>query len=149
MAAPPTGSVSGYHWAEAITDSYSPFGIAGPGADLDAPTSVSLVSFFGEHQAGVVHLYWKTELEINMLGYNLYRAPSEDQTTWTQLNSTLIPPQGIGGMGGGEYNFEDLTTEMGKSYFYWLEAIELEASRVFGPTSVSTWYQIFAPLVVR
>ena len=88
------------------------------------PTAVTLSLFSAIPQSGHILLQWETALEINMLGYNLYRSTTLDGEK-VRLNPTLLPTGAIGGEGGASYEFIDLSVQPGETCYYWLEFVEI------------------------
>jgi hypothetical protein len=78
---------------------------------------------------------WETAIEIDNVGFNLYRAqsPSGD---WVRLNTTLIPSQAPGSVVGATYIWFDEGVDAGIVY-YKLEDVEVGGGSTFhGPISV-------------
>ncbi len=90
-------------------------------SDATVPTSVQLVNFWGEVQNGIIDLQWITALEIFNAGFNIYRGLSQNGP-FIKLNEQLI--QG----GQNNYQFRDLTVEVGRQYYYHLESISLDGN---------------------
>jgi hypothetical protein len=108
------------------------------------PTAVTLASFTATSQASGILIAWETAMEIDTVGFNLYRAqsPSGD---WVRLNTTLIPSQSPGSVFGATYTWLDEDVASGITYYYKLEDVEVGGQRTFhgaitaqagGPTSV-------------
>lgn len=86
------------------------------------------------HPTGVT-LNWVTTSELDMLGFHIYRAESEAGTQ-SRITTTMIPSQG--NPMGGSYEYEDSTAAVGTTYFYWLEAVNMDGStQRFGPVSAT------------
>ncbi len=111
------------------------------------PLAVELGSFTATPQAwtGTIRLDWETLTEVNNLGFNLYRAESLAGRQ-IKLNASLIPSQGPGGSIGYTYSFVDRRVRAGRTYYYWLEAVDLNGStQLFGPRSAAIGPQLSAP----
>lgn len=65
---------------------------------------------------------WTTENEIDVLGYNLYRADSPDGE-FEQVNETLIKPA-TDPLVSSEHVYEDEGRVRGRTYYYILETID-------------------------
>ncbi len=99
-----------------------------------ARAAVTLVSFTATPQGQAVLLQWETASEVNMLGFTVWRAGSEGGSSVPI--SDLIPAEGD--IVGASYQFTDTSVEMGRTYFYWLEAVEVNGTSEFhGPVSVT------------
>lgn len=82
---------------------------------------------------GDILLLWETATETDVLGFNLLRATSATGET-TQLNGELIPSESPGGGQGASYEYADTTVQPTPSYYYWLEAIDIQGNpQRFGP----------------
>lgn len=108
------------------------------------PTGVTLVSFTATPVDDGIALAWETAAEHNFLGFNLYRGDSPDQQD-VQLNDSLILSQAPGSSLGDSYFFLDTEVERGRIYYYWLEDVSLDGTRLYGPVEVSTFYRIYLP----
>jgi titin len=114
------------------------------------PTAILLASFATYEQDGLVVVEWETATEIDLMGFHLYRA---DQPTAAlqRLNTELIPSQSPGGPVGAHYRFVDESVKPGKTYYYWLEDLDIYGTTTrHGPVSVTTrGYRYFLPIIGR
>jgi hypothetical protein len=99
------------------------------------PTAVELMWFRAAREEDRVKLSWETAIELNNLGYNVYRATSETGER-QKLNSELIAGAGTGTGRGYEWWDEEPGTEA--VLYYWLEDVET--------TGKTEWH---GPVVVR
>ncbi len=111
----------------------------------DAPTAVTLAGFQAAPGSQGVLLTWQTALELDTLGFNLYRSASQDGERLL-LNPQLIPATALGALGGAEYQFEDATALPGQAHYYWLEVVNLEGVQYFGPQVVFSVHSVFLPI---
>ena len=128
------GSGDGQYVEVTGVDAYSPFVLA----DND-PTAVELASFTATPQAwtGRILLAWETISEVDNVGFNLYRAESPTGRP-VKLNAVLIPSQGPGSPSGYTYTYLDRAVRSGPTYYYWLEAVDIQgATERFGPVSAA------------
>jgi hypothetical protein len=103
----------------------------------DWPTAVELAAFDVEAQGDDIVLSWQTATELDNLGFNIYRADSADGPQ-TRVNERLIPAQGAGDVGGASYSFVDETAATGRTYYYWLEDVDVDGvATKDGPVEVS------------
>jgi hypothetical protein len=94
------------------------------------PTAITLSSFSIEAGQGAAQVRWQTALESETLGFNLWRAATEDRALAQQVNSALVPADGRGA--GSVYTLADANGAPGA--YYWLEEVELSGKRNFhGP----------------
>jgi hypothetical protein len=100
-------------------------------------TAVGLASFDAMPAGGSVLVTWETAMEINNVGFNLYRGETLDGP-YTKLNESLIPSQSPGSSVGAEYVWLDEAVEAGVTYYYKLEDVEVGGKSTFhGPISTS------------
>jgi hypothetical protein len=112
----------------------------------DSPTAVTLESFSaGLAEDAQVRLVWQTSLEVNAIGYNLYRSTGLEGPR-KQINEGLILPQ-FGNLGGNTYSFYDTRPNFGVQYYYWLEFIDINGSTVFGPV-LFVQHGIYLPVII-
>ncbi len=98
-------------------------------------TGVTLISFDAENKPEGVLLSWETASEVDNLGFNLYRAETEDGPK-VQINSELIPSKAMGGTSGAFYEYLDEDVAAGMTTFYWLEAVDFAlTTTLYGPIS--------------
>lgn len=100
-------------------------------------TAVKLLGFEATRAADGVVVSWETASETDNLGFNLYRAETAGGVK-LMLNASLIPTNVPPGSPiGSVYEFRDTTAEAGKTYFYWLEDVDLAGlSTLHGPVRV-------------
>lgn len=83
-----------------------------------------------------VQVTWKTETEMNTVGFNLYRGTSPEGPFDTKVNVELIPPSSDP-LTGKEYTYLDTTAQGGATYYYELHEVERSgAVNRHGPISV-------------
>ncbi|MCX5886079.1 MAG: right-handed parallel beta-helix repeat-containing protein, partial [Proteobacteria bacterium] len=117
-------------------DSVSDYVDYDPWLGQEPPTLISLASFTAIPANEKVILEWVTESEIDTVGFNLYRAESEDGE-YVNINSSLIPAEGLA-TSGASYQFIDNDVQNRKTYFYKLEDIDLNGtSTMHGPVSTT------------
>lgn len=101
------------------------------------PLAVSLASFTATPGEDSILLEWETVLEIDNLGFNVWRSNSPDAPT-TLLNEELIPSQAPGSGQGFAYSWQDNDVEAGTTYYYWLEDIDSGGvTTLHGPVSAT------------
>ncbi|MBN1810856.1 MAG: hypothetical protein JXA14_03375, partial [Anaerolineae bacterium] len=99
------------------------------------PTAVTLASFTATPQEGGILVAWETAIEIDNVGFNLYRTQAPEGA-WVRLNDTLIPSQSPGSVFGTTYAWLDENVETGTTYYYKLEDIEVGGKHTFhGPVA--------------
>ncbi len=113
----------------------------------NAPTAVVVSSFTGSSHMGTAQLDWVTANEVELLGFNLYRAETLDGARH-KLNANMIPAEHSGQIIGASYQFID-AVEQGKRYYYWLELVTTHGTELLEPLAVDTDYLIRLPLMIR
>ena len=94
---------------------------------VQEPTAVLLTSFSAARLGSGVEISWETGIEVDNLGFNVYRSDSEEGER-TRINSVFVPA--LGSSLGGLYTILDETAAAEATYYYWLEDIDLNS----GPT---------------
>jgi hypothetical protein len=108
-----------------------------------APLAVTLANFTAEAQAGQVLVSWETVSEIDNAGFNLYRS---DSATGPQALLDYTPSQAPGSTQGAAYSYVDAAVDAGRTYWYWLEDVNLAgATTLHGPVSAT----VQAPTAVK
>jgi hypothetical protein len=116
------GEVEDYYWGET------------------PPTAVSLAAFDAAAAGSSVQLTWETASELDNLGFNVYRALSPVGVR-SQLNASLIASQAPGSAAGAAYSFADEAVNAGATYYYWLEAVDVNGgTSLQGPVSAQASY---------
>lgn len=101
----------------------------------DSSLPVQLSSFTAAAGEGMVILAWKTESEVNNLGFNIYRSMSEN-ADYQKINSEMIVGAG-NSTSAHNYSYQDENIESMGTYYYKLEGIDLDGTRKYnGPISV-------------
>jgi hypothetical protein len=105
--------------------------------DDDSPLPITLSSFFATFSNGSSILQWTTQSENNNMGWNVYRAESDEMSQSLQINSEMIEGAGTT-FEPTNYTFLDEYEVFPEiTYFYWLESIDLNGeTQVYGPVSV-------------
>jgi hypothetical protein len=69
-----------------------------------------------------IRIQWTTESELDIVGFNLYRAESIDGD-YQKINQEIIPPASDP-MLGGEHSYADTDVTFFKTYYYKLESVD-------------------------
>lgn len=97
------------------------------------PVELSSFSAVLSNTGSEVQLSWTTESETGVSGYYIFRSETGDLQTAQSLNQ-LIPA--VNSSTTYEYNYEDSELENTGTYFYWLQAIDIDGSSTFyGPVA--------------
>jgi hypothetical protein len=125
-------------------DSFSDFTALYP----DDPTAVTLASFEASSYNGLILIEWETVLELDILGFNIYRSTSLAGER-VAVNPELIP-NSLTGFLGGSYEFQDTDVQPGVTYFYWLEVVGMYGPEwMAGPIESTTYHYLYLPLTSR
>jgi hypothetical protein len=105
--------------------------------EIDDPLPVTLSSFTASPTANsFVELQWITETETNLLGYHLLRSQEDELATAGRITSSVI--EAFNSSSATEYRFLDEEVLTGNTYYYWIQAIDLDLSTAFfGPVSIT------------
>jgi len=88
-----------------------------------------------------VEIEWKTESEIDTLGFQIYRVNVEDDNNITKVNEDIIFAEGSSINGSG-YSFTDDKVVVGETYIYQLYEIQLNnEAKLLGSLEVMVKYQ--------
>jgi hypothetical protein len=90
-------------------------------APIDIPLPVELSAFTVVPADKGVIIKWRTESELNNLGFDVYRSESLDGT-FAKVNQTRLQGAGTDAT-PHNYKFVDESVEVGKTYYYYLEDI--------------------------
>lgn len=103
--------------------------ISGHSNEVSADSSlpVELSSFTATVRKNKVTLHWRTESELNNLGFNVFRTARPDGE-YVKINPTLIKGAGTDAT-SHEYQFVDEDVEFGKTYYYYLEDVDFNGQR--------------------
>ncbi|MEZ4714129.1 MAG: hypothetical protein R3A44_43495 [Caldilineaceae bacterium] len=118
---------------------------AEPTCIVEAPTADTTPRFSGWSTAADVVLSWSTGVEIDLLGFNLYRA-SDPAGPYTRINPELI--MSVGDALGADYRYVDNPPAAGL-YFYQIESVASSGQTVSGPIAIlypAPAYRIYLPL---
>ncbi len=116
------------------------------------PTAITLASFTATREGERIVLRWTTSLELEALGFNLYRSSTGLRADAVQINPQLIPALGRGSS-GASYNFIDQASAT-QSLSYWIELVSSDApSSIHGPATTrplaQAAHQLHLPLMLR
>jgi hypothetical protein len=93
----------------------------------DKSLPVTLSSFTAISTDSVVMLKWRTESEVDNMGWNIYRCETKDGK-FVKINDKLIPGVGNSAM-PNSYQFVDKTVVKGRQYYYYLEDVDITGMR--------------------
>ncbi len=133
---PCTGVVEGHSLARTLGDTRPPHptdtDTAADWTDTETPTPdfslpVTLSSFTAIPTDSWVTLKWRTESEVDNLGWDIYRSEKKDGK-FVKVNKELIPGAGNSAM-PNTYQFVDKTAIKGRQYYYYLEDVDIVGTR--------------------
>jgi uncharacterized repeat protein (TIGR01451 family) len=123
--------------------------------EIQKPTAITLSSFTANFAGGVIRVLWTTTLELDTVGFHLYRSTSGGLNDAVRITPALIPGQGSD---GGAYSFTDTRITAGVTYWYWLVETETTGTiNYYGPvraTAIQGYdpegrMGIFLPIISR
>ena len=104
-----------------------------PGSEIALPVKVSGFSVVREADANI--LRWRTESEVNLLGWEIYRSRKQDGE-YEKINDEIIKATGDAGT-PQRYKYIDSTQNVDASYYY-IESINLNGEREQSEITVVT-----------
>jgi uncharacterized repeat protein (TIGR01451 family) len=121
-----------------------------------APTAIELSSFTASRgiTAGggpIVTVRWVVGSEANTLGYRVFRGETNNRGTEALVTGGVIAATGT----GGSYAWVDAAAAIDRTYYYWLQEIELDGRTVteYGPAAVgpaiSSQNRLYLPAIRR
>ncbi len=113
-----------------------------------SPTAVSVFNFSAQVALRSVQVSWQSANEVNLLGFNVWRAASPDGER-AQLNQALIPAKSPGQNDSNFYEFSDESVGFGQRYSYWVEVVSQSGAEMIGPENAQTSLWLFLPFLVR
>jgi len=93
----------------------------------DLSLSVELATFTVTNNPQGVLLRWRTESEINNLGFHVYRSKNKEGE-YVRVTPVLIKGHGTDAT-PHDYTFLDDTAEIGKTYYYYIEDVDLAGNK--------------------
>ncbi len=112
-------------------------------------TPVTLKRLTAVQTASGVLVEWETGLEINTLGFYLYRSGDGSRATAARVTPSLLAARGSGG-GGESYSFLDRGAAPGGRYSYWLVEVARDGTSEYGPvTVINRPYRVGLPIIRR
>jgi hypothetical protein len=121
---------------------------------IPEPTAIKLDTFTARRLGDTVELRWRTSLELDVWGFNLYRSSTGRWADAVRVNDRPLASQGRGS-GGASYAAVDVVGAGVGPYFYWLEEVPLSGPGVlYGPVTteqlaLTAQWRVLLPLVVR
>lgn len=115
------------------------------------PTAVLLTDFMAVVQHGVSVVTWQTSLEVDTLGFHLWRTAGPVWQNPERITREVIPARP--GTLGGRYAFEAEAGVPGETAYYWLEELTIQGGSIYyGPTvsrpGAAPPIRIFLPIQV-
>ncbi len=110
----------------------------------NGPTAVTISAFDAQWTGQHYRIEWRTAIELDMVGFNLYRA-SLLNSILVKINPSLILPKAQDQLSGANYTFESF--EPLPCVYFWLEAVDNQGrTQRYGPINVVVTY---LPVAVR
>jgi len=112
-----------------------------------SPTAVTVAGFTSSiaHPYGI-QLQWSSASEVNMIGFNLYRAEMPDGA-FVQVNPNPIPALTPGAMSGNDYTYTDSSVKAGVRYSYKLMQLDTNSIAHDGGAVDGGYYLLHLPLL--
>lgn len=119
--------------SESVRDNSEDKRIVFIGIEQDS-VMVELRRFTADVMANYVWLTWEIKLEYFMLEYGLYRSETNDVATAFQIAPTVTAANTRTDQ---TYYHTDTEVVAGKTYYYWLKAVDYLGSQFFGPVAAT------------
>ncbi len=99
---------------------------------------VILSSFDAIYENNILTLYWITQAETNVFGWNIYRSDTVHFDNAYQINANIIPGAGTT-TEPTEYEYiDEKEIVQGNTYWYWIEATQESGyTTTFGPAFIT------------
>ncbi len=112
-------------------------------------TPVTLKRFTAVQTPSGVLVEWETGLEINTLGFYLYRSSNGARATASRVTPGLLAARGSSS-GGERYSFLDTGATPGSTYTYWLVEVERGGqTSEYGPLTPVNSTLVWLPILRR
>jgi hypothetical protein len=99
------------------------------------PLPITLKSFSASHDGEGVRIAWETGVEVDNLGFNIYRSDAPDGAR-VKINGGMII--GMGNSQGQRYELRDAVPDSRVNWYYWLEDVSFKMETVVhGPAVLS------------
>ncbi len=106
-------------------------------------TAITLTSFTVTTLQNEILIEWKTDMELDNAGFNIWRSEEVDGE-YIKINDSLIQAEGS----DYQYSFADNAVVKGKTYYYKLEDIDLNGvATLHGPVSARMSNNSFLPIL--
>ncbi len=96
----------------------------------EACAGVAMFSFTAKPQGLTVVIEWKTWMEFDNTGFNLYRSEKKDED-YIKINDSFIPSKSPGPYNGGSYMLTDTAVADRTKYYYRLETVDAKGTSQF------------------
>ena len=96
----------------------------------EACAGVAMFSFTAKPQGLTVVIQWKTWMEFDNTGFNLYRSEKKDED-YIKINDSFIPSKSPGPYNGGSYMLTDTAVADRTKYYYRLETVDAKGASQF------------------
>jgi len=96
----------------------------------EACAGVAMFSFTAKPQGQTVVIEWKTWMEFDNTGFNLYRSEKKD-ADYIKINDSFIPTKLTGPYSGGTYMLTDTAVADRTKYYYRLETVDAKGASQF------------------
>jgi len=101
--------------------------------DVQQPTAALIARFKGKQDGAQVKLVWETASEVNLNGFNIWRARGKG--AYAKLNAEPIPALTSGSVQGNTYTYFDPLSKKGR-YHYKLELLTTGETQFTEPITV-------------
>lgn len=111
------------------------------------PTALELLYLEAVRQPNGVELLWETALELDFIGFHLWRSNDGQRQNAMRITPNRIARRGGGGT-GATYTFVDENVPAGYRYTYWLEKVRGDGTvEDMRATSIQLRTGVYLPLI--
>ena len=96
----------------------------------EACAGVAMFSFTAKPQGQTVVIEWKTWMEFDNTGFNLYRSEKKEGD-YIKINASFISTKSTGPYNGGSYMLTDTAVADRTKYYYRLETVDAKGASQF------------------
>lgn len=107
--------------------------------DPPSPTAVELASLSVSTTPDGIKVQWETGSEQDNIGFNIYRAETQDVARAMPINQQPIPSQAPGQVLGAMYDYVDHSTAIGTLYHYWLQDMAMTGELTMHYAGAAMW----------
>ena len=108
-----------------------------------------MVYYRAINRDGTIVLQWQTALEVEMMGFRIWRSTTGMRADAIEVTTALLPARGSASV-GADYRFADTGVTVGPTYSYWLQSVQTDGrTEDLQRLTMQLTLPIYLPIVVR